>query len=208
MAHRFARDERNVLAQELLTAGPDAPTLCDGWKTRDLAAHLVLRERKLIAAAGIQLKTFAAVNRRVMSELAAGDYAELVAKFRVPAAFSPLRIDAVDEAMNFAEYFIHTEDVRRGTPGWKPRDLPEDYVAALYTNVRRSVKFRSGRFPTAMRIESPGREPIGTDTEAVRIAGAPGELLLFFAGRGKAADVDISGPDALVAQWRGANLGI
>ncbi len=29
--------------------GPDAPTLLDGWTARDLAAHLVLRERDLLA---------------------------------------------------------------------------------------------------------------------------------------------------------------
>jgi len=33
--------------------GPDAPTLCSGWTTGDLAAHLVLREHRPDAAAGV-----------------------------------------------------------------------------------------------------------------------------------------------------------
>src|SRR5437868_4661783 len=100
MAARFARDERATLAETLLAAGPDAPTLCAGWTTRDLAAHLVLRERKPLAAAGIVLKPFAGLNKRVQDRLAAGDYAALVATFRVPSPFGPARIGAVDEAMN------------------------------------------------------------------------------------------------------------
>ncbi|HAP89500.1 MAG TPA: TIGR03085 family protein, partial [Arthrobacter bacterium] len=42
----FVEPSREVLAETLLAAGPDAPTLCRGWRTRDLAAHLYLRERK------------------------------------------------------------------------------------------------------------------------------------------------------------------
>lgn len=33
--------------------GPDAPTLCEGWFTRDLAAHLWIREHRLDAAVGM-----------------------------------------------------------------------------------------------------------------------------------------------------------
>ena len=41
-----AKRERLLLADLLETAGPDAPTLCEGWTTRDLAAHVVVRERR------------------------------------------------------------------------------------------------------------------------------------------------------------------
>ena len=36
--------ERLGLCDLLLELGPEAPTLCAGWTTADLAAHLVLRE--------------------------------------------------------------------------------------------------------------------------------------------------------------------
>ena len=49
----YARDERLALCALLDKSGPDAPTLCEGWRTADLAAHLVLRERRPDAALGI-----------------------------------------------------------------------------------------------------------------------------------------------------------
>lgn len=210
MSERFAPGERNVLAQTLLAAGPDAPTLCDGWASRDLAAHLVLRERKPLAAAGIMLKPLAGLNKRVQDQLAAGDYAALVAKFRVPSAFSPARIGGLDEAMNFAEYFIHTEDVRRATPGWTPRELPEGFQEALFKSARKTAKFKGRKLPATIVVRAPGREPftVGTGSEQVEVTGAPGELLLFFVGRGKAADVTFTGDDAAVGTLRDAKLGI
>ncbi len=36
--------ERAALCDTLERFGPDAPTLCEGWQTIDLAAHLVARE--------------------------------------------------------------------------------------------------------------------------------------------------------------------
>ena len=49
----FVEPSREVLAETLLAAGPDAPTLCRGLRTRDLAAPLYLRERN--AAVGLGL---------------------------------------------------------------------------------------------------------------------------------------------------------
>ena len=43
---RHALSERHLLCDELLRLGPDAPTKCEGWDTRDLAAHLVIREER------------------------------------------------------------------------------------------------------------------------------------------------------------------
>jgi uncharacterized protein (TIGR03083 family) len=45
-APTLARAERAALCDLFDEVGPDAPTLCAGWTTRDLAAHLVIRERR------------------------------------------------------------------------------------------------------------------------------------------------------------------
>ena len=45
-----ARGERTALCDLLDRLGPEAPTLCTGWTTYDLAAHLALRERSLAPA--------------------------------------------------------------------------------------------------------------------------------------------------------------
>jgi hypothetical protein len=46
------RAQLSVLFGEL---GPEAPTLLALWRTRDLAAHLVLRERDYLAGPGLVL---------------------------------------------------------------------------------------------------------------------------------------------------------
>jgi hypothetical protein len=39
-------EEERELVASLRQAGPDAPTLCEGWRTRHLAAHLYLRRHE------------------------------------------------------------------------------------------------------------------------------------------------------------------
>ena len=45
-----AARERAALVRTLRDAGPEAPTLCEGWATKDLVAHMVVRERRPDAA--------------------------------------------------------------------------------------------------------------------------------------------------------------
>ena len=49
----LAKRERSALAQTLRTLGPDVPTLCQGWNSFDLLAHLITRETRPDAALGI-----------------------------------------------------------------------------------------------------------------------------------------------------------
>src|ERR687885_1709479 len=88
---------RGHLADALATAGPDAPTLCEGWTTRDLAAHVVLRERSPVAATGIVVKQMSGFTDRVRRRIAMEDYGSLVEKVRHPAPWTPVRLPAVDE---------------------------------------------------------------------------------------------------------------
>jgi uncharacterized protein (TIGR03085 family) len=202
----FARAERAALADVLHAAGPDAPTLCDGWTTRDLAAHIVLRERRPDAAAGIMLKAVAGHTKKVQDALAAGDYAALVGKVRTPGLIA--KAGFLEEAMNLVEFFVHVEDVRRAAPGWTPRELPADYAAALGARVKGSAKLSARRFPANIVVK--GAEPFtaGRGGPEVTVEGAPGELLLFFTGRQQHADVAVNGPDELVERLKGARLGI
>ena len=47
--------ERKQLVDLFDELGPDSPTLLDPWTTRDLAAHLMLREHDYLAAPGLVL---------------------------------------------------------------------------------------------------------------------------------------------------------
>lgn len=210
MAASHAEAERNALADLLDALGPDQPTLCEGWRTRELVAHLVLRERRPLAAPGIALPILAGYTARVQRELAARPYADLVAALRQPPAWSPLRLPPLDRAVNTMEMFIHHEDVRRGQPGWTPRSLSPGLARALWARARTLAWLRLRRFPAGLIVEAPGHGQVSTGRggERVDLRGDPGELLLFLSGRQAATRVELSGPSALVDRLRQTRLGI
>jgi uncharacterized protein (TIGR03085 family) len=204
----FARAERLALADTLLTAGPDAPTLCAGWTTRDLAAHLVLRERRPDAAAGILVGPLKDHTKKVQDRLAAGDYAGLVGKVRRPALWvSPT---FAEELVNLTEFLVHHEDVRRAAPGWAARTLDPAYEQALAGKVKQSARLSARRFPAAITVHAGTAEPftVGKGGEALQVHGKPSELLLFFTGRQAVADVTLTGPAALTDKLSKARLGL
>ena len=202
----FARAERLALADTLLAAGPDAPTLCGGWTARDLAAHLVLRERRPDAAAGILLKPAAGHTKAVQDRLAAGDYAELVGKVRRPPLW--VRPGFADHAVNLVEFLVHHEDVRRGAPGWSPRTLDAAYEQALAGRLKQSARLSTRRFPAAISVHPEHGTPftVGKGGDALEVHGKPSELLLFFTGRQPVADVTVTGQ--LAERLKGARLGL
>ena len=51
----IATDERLALCDLLEELGPNCPTLCEGWETYDMAAHLVTRDRRPDAGPGLVL---------------------------------------------------------------------------------------------------------------------------------------------------------
>src|SRR5262245_52492959 len=121
----YAQEERAALAALLEKTGPDGCTLCEGWQTRDLAAHLVLRERRPDAAAGVMGGPLAGYTARVQRQyLSRYSYPELVGLFRSgPPPLSLFAIPGADEAANPVEYFVHHEDVRRAGEEWTERPL-------------------------------------------------------------------------------------
>src|SRR6185503_5419533 len=88
-----ACDERAALVRTLRTVGPDAPTLCPGWTTRQLAAHLLARERRPDALLGIGVPRFAERRHRIEQQIETGHgWDELVDQLASgPPAYSPLR---------------------------------------------------------------------------------------------------------------------
>ena len=120
--------ERHGLCDLLLELGPDAPTLCEGWTTADLAAHLVLREH------------FRRWSDAQRAEEKAKGFPALVARLRAGAPLIPWRLPRIREVFNGLEYFIHHEDVRRAN-GREPRAPADDRlqrpaVRAPYPSVR------------------------------------------------------------------------
>lgn len=205
-----AQRERRSLADLLDQVGPDAPTLCEGWRARDLAAHLVLRERRPDASAGILIPPLAAYTDKVQAGIRDGQpWGQLVDRVRNGPPF-PISIPSVDTAVNTVEYFVHQEDVRRAQPEWKPRELDPDTVAALWRNLGLLGRVLTRRAPVGVRLESSGRGSINAraGTPSVTVKGAPGELLLWGFGRARVADVTLYGDPTSVSRLEGANLGL
>ncbi|WP_345710925.1 TIGR03085 family metal-binding protein, partial [Kineococcus glutinatus] len=189
------------LCDDALEAGPDAPTLCAGWSVRDLLVHLVVRDSRPDAAAGLVLPPLAGHSRAVSGRLAALPFDELVGRVRSgPPAWSPARLPGVAPLVNGAEFFVHHEDVRRAQPSWTPRVLRRDVEDALWSAVRTVGRLAYRRAGVGVVLVVPGgrRAVVRRGPLAVSVAGRPGELLLHAFGRGARALVDVDGsPEAL-----------
>src|SRR5919205_1656656 len=79
----FDAIERAQLCDRFEELGPEAPTLLEPWTTRDLAAHLVLREHDYLAAPGLVLPSvWGRFAERRRAALALTDYAALLSTIR------------------------------------------------------------------------------------------------------------------------------
>lgn len=194
----FSHTERNQLAELLLKVGPEAPTLCEGWNTRDLATHLYIRERKPLAAIGIFVQRARKFLKAEEARLASWSYEDLVRMWAIgpPALFKPS-----DQTINTAEHFIHHEDVRRGSGEVKPREfstvtnkellkLAKRFGAVTLKKVSVPVILTPPDLPPVVIGEGVGVSEQGDNV--VRVYGEPGELLLWAAGR-KAVKVEVTG---------------
>ena len=208
----FAKRERLLLADLLETAGPDAPTLCEGWRTRDLAAHVVVRERRPDAAGGVLIKPLAARLEKVLHEYAAKPYEELIRLIRTgPPRFSPFQLKQVDEAANTVEFYIHAEDVRRAQPDWAPRELDPVFQDTLWSRLERTARLLGRGVPTGLVLRRPdGQTAVAhRGTPVVTVTGEPSELLLFAFGRQRVARVELEGePDAVTTVRDTRQLGL
>ena len=202
----FAKRERLLLADLLETAGPEAPTLCEGWQTRDLAAHVVVRERRPDAAGGLLVKQLASRLDKAMEEFAAKPYEELIQLVRTgPPRFSPFQLKQLDEASNIIEFYVHGEDVRRAQPDWTPRELDPVFQDALWSRLERTARLTGRGTPTGLVLRRPdGRTAVANrGTPVVTATGEPSELLLFLYGRRTAAQVDLAGEEEAITTLRG-----
>jgi uncharacterized protein (TIGR03085 family) len=217
----YARDERLALSALLDQAGPREPTLCEGWTTLDLAAHLVLREHRPDAGLGLLGGPLAAHTRSLQHRLAARTpYPRLVQTFRGgPPRYSLFALPGADERANVVEYFVHHEDVRRAQPGWEPRKIDPGLTEVLWLRLR-MARFVLRKAPVGVELARddpaeparPGgprvRITAKARTPVVTVTGPPAELTLWALGRTAAARVRLDGGEEAIAALSGARWGI
>jgi uncharacterized protein (TIGR03085 family) len=215
----YSREERLALCALFDETGPDAPTLCEGWTTGDLAAHLVLRERRPDAAAGVAGGPLAGYTARVQHRLRQRiPFPELVRMIRSgPPHLSVMALPGMDERVNAVEFFVHHEDVRRAADGWEPRALGSGESDMLWGRLR-MARFMLRKAPVGVEL---ARDDVGPATDnpdgvpyritaknatpAVTVVGSPAELTLWVMGRRAAARVRMDGIQAAVTKLAEAN---
>ncbi|GAA1137526.1 TIGR03085 family metal-binding protein [Nesterenkonia lutea] len=177
----------------------DAPTLCEGWAAEDLALHIVIRDSRPDLLVGPNLPLVGDWANNALQNLRNAGYTALVKRAEAgPPIFFPQNFPPLNDMMNTAEFYIHTEDVLRAQPDFDPQN-PRPISEKL-----RNRLWKQGAlmFPMAARgakqritFASPG---YGTTTSGPasapqrRITGAPEELLLWAFGREEKAQVEIT----------------
>ena len=205
-----AVSERHELGDLMDQVGPDAPTLCAGWTTRDLAAHLVLREGRLDATGGILLPPLARYTARVQRSIAQRPWPQLVDVVRGgPPWWSPYSLPGLGDKINTMEFFVHHEDVRRVRTGWEPRSADPRRAQALWGLLGLAARVLYRNSPVGVVLRTPdGWERIARRGErSVTMVGSPEELMLHAFGRDEVV-VEIEGDQADVAGFQGSQRGL
>jgi uncharacterized protein (TIGR03085 family) len=201
------RLERTSLLETLRDVGPAAPTLCHPWPASTMAAHIVVAERGGGAGWALALPlrrllgariTTGAIRRlnpvmvRSMERAEGRGWPWLLERL----AAGPPRLFrmAAPARVRLLEDWIHHEDIRRAN-GRGPRSADAALDQALLTSMQAVARLPEF---TAPRQSLEATFPDGTvlrlsDRPTVRIAGPPGEVLLFVAGRVDVAQVEVEG---------------
>jgi uncharacterized protein (TIGR03085 family) len=212
MSSTPAQSERQALCDLFTEVGPDEPTLCGDWSTRDLAAHLVMRERRPDGAVGIVFRPAAGYADKVQASIADGNWDKLVDTVRSgPPIWSPTRIGAVDKLANTVEFFVHHEDVRRAGESWEERELSPELTEGLHSAVSKLARQLAKSSDYGMVLEpTEDLDPIvaNKSTPSVTVRGSMGELVLFVYGRQAQSNVELIGDDEAVEAVKNTSFGI
>lgn len=179
----LARREREEFAEFLSTLSPDqwnAPTLCDGWRVRDVVAHVIsYDELGLLGALRRLVGSGFSLDRANAAGLSASrEPDELLATLR--RHLTPRGVTAgFGGRIALLDCTVHHQDVRR--PLGMPREIPAD-------RLRHALDF----LPRARALGSPGRirglrlvaEDVGwTHGDGPEVRGCGEAVMLAAAGR-------------------------
>jgi uncharacterized protein (TIGR03085 family) len=207
--------ERAQICARFDELGPDAPTLCEGWTTFDLAAHLAARERNPLAGPGIvagdKVAALGRLTERAMAREKQRGWTSVVERVRTGPPIGPFAVPGLREQINFIEYLVHHEDVRRAN-GMGPRQDVDDLQEAAWKRLRQLSRFLPG-FPRGIGLELARRgggevHVARRGSSTGRLTGEPIELVLFLYGRGDHAEVELTGDPEAVDAVRNARLGL
>lgn len=199
----WAQVEQQALAATLREVGPEHDTLCAGWRSRHLAAHLYLRAHRPLQALGSDgvQELAEACRDRTRYEQVIDDF---LAQPQWPWRLN--RLGAMDDLTNLVEYVVHHEDVRRaGDDPAQPRTMPPAMTAAIWSKFARMSSVFYLPAPVGVLLTVP-RQPqqqvrVRPGADPVRIVGTPTEQALFAMGRRSQAQIELRGSTAQVQRF-------
>jgi uncharacterized protein (TIGR03085 family) len=190
----LARGERAALVGLLRETGPDATTLCEGWTTYDLAAHLVTRESQPLAAPGLMIGRLHPITEAFERRAKRTPYPALLDRVDAgPPRWSLGGLSpALDNAINLTEFFVHHEDVRRPRDD-TPRALPVEQADALWRTARGLARALGLRRSLRVTLAAPERDPmtVGRGPGRITVRGDVGEIVLWLFRRRSVARVQV-----------------
>lgn len=207
------RDERRALSDLLDELGPDQPTLCGSWTTRDLLAHLLVRERRPDAAGGIVVPALARYTERVRLAAADRPFGDMVHDFRhgPPVWAVPWSVPLLGDRANLFEFYVHHEDVRRARPGWTPRPEDRRLDDALWSSLKVMGRVLFRHSPVGVTLRSTDRADVVARRapNGVLVVGLPSEITLVAFGRAtELARVVIQGDAEHIAAFEASARGV
>lgn len=190
----MATRERTELAELLATLTPDewhAPSLCEGWRVRDVVAHMISYDE--LGVPGV-LRRFARGRFRpgAVNEVGVAEYSyeperllALLNQHLTPRGLTALgggRIGLVDG-------LIHHQDIRRALG--RPRQVPVEHLAAALPVAVGAPPLRAKQRIRGLRLVADDVDFSTGKGDEVRGPGEP--LLMAIAGRRGVVD-ELAGP--------------
>lgn len=127
-----------------------------------------------------------------------------------PPGWNPMGWGKLDQLTNSGEMFIHHEDVRRGSDGWKPRELDPATTEAITGMLRSSslkMALRGIGCGVVADITGAASIVLKNGEPAVTVHGAAAEVLLWVFGR-DACQVRLTGDPAALAAVANGHRGM
>lgn len=206
----LAKRERFAMAQTFRNLGPDAPTLCEGWNAFDLLLHLIIRENRPDAAAGIVIPGMKNYANKIKEGLRLKGFETLVQEFaNGPRNLSIFSLPGVDDLANTIEFVIHHEDLLRAQANYSPRVFSDEDKKILWKGFTKTGKFFLFKAKVGVIAKSEqGTYTMKSGNSCVTIEGDVIDLWLYTYGRKTAANIKFDGDEKSIKILQETKLGI
>lgn len=191
----FVKEERAFTVSTLnsLTEKQwQAKTLCDGWSIEDLAAHLVSRERNIIGGIGLIIPSLQTLHDKRIERVKSHGHDYMIHKLSKYPWYMPA-------SLNVAEFWVHNEDLLRGDLQMSRAKPSSAQNIILWNSLKGISKVRKSLVSDVGNVDLVNTQTneaiyirFNSQSKITQVSGTAGEVLLFFYGRRKAANIHIS----------------